>query len=413
MQQITVPPTNKISCRMDAEKFTNYEISSNLDSSDSFEGPEKTLRLYFSVPAPKSLSGQHSLLTIPREEWESMLGLVKCKVLSVLVHPKIHAYVLSESSLFVHSDSIVLKTCGTTTLLAGLSAILEIVQKFTESPFMDSTVTAAFYSRRSYFQPSKQCHPHGCWDDEVSQLKRVFHGPTFASHFGVNRDERWHLFTHCSSTSTNHGTEVSPLSGGWLEIMMTGLDHKSASRFYIDQGDDLAVGPSMEDSVLSLDSVESIASAVGAEPDDDDPGHKRGNIMTRTARIDELFKSDRQCIDSFAFSPCGYSCNGILLDEGQYFTIHVTPERGASYASFETNVSDPSSIEAGLDYQKLIARAVSLFDPLKLTVVLFSPLKSPSASLDTSLGGAYTCTSEACCDIGNACITQLFLKKNC
>lgn len=40
-------------------------------------------------------------------------------------------------------------------------------------------------------------------------------------------------------------------------------------------------------------------------------------------------------IDDYVFEPCGYSMNGT---EGKAFsTIHVTPEDGFSYASFEVN----------------------------------------------------------------------------
>ena len=42
-------------------------------------------------------------------------------------------------------------------------------------------------------------------------------------------------------------------------------------------------------------------------------------------------------IDDYLFEPCGYSMNG-LDASGGFYTIHVTPEKEGSYASFETNI---------------------------------------------------------------------------
>ena len=41
-------------------------------------------------------------------------------------------------------------------------------------------------------------------------------------------------------------------------------------------------------------------------------------------------------IDDYVFEPCGYSMNGLNEQgsiDGQYSTIHITPEEGFSYAS--------------------------------------------------------------------------------
>lgn len=388
---------------MQAEKFTNHEV----DSLDAFEGPEKTLRLYFRV-SPSSPSDGNGLLQIPRKEWESALDLVKCKVLSVLVHPKVHAYVLSESSLFVYPSHLVLKTCGTTTLIAGLSRLIEIVAHFTPITGIVPAFTASFYSRRSYFKPEKQYHPHGCWSQEVSLLKKYFLSSNFSSHFGVKKDERWHLFAHAPPIE---GSNNGNLEDGWLELMMTGLGEDQSSRFHLPPQDGLA-GQSLEDSVMSLDSTFSLSSAVGAEPDDDDPGHSLGNVMTHSTDVDNIFRTDRQTIDSFSFTPCGYSCNGILLDEGKYFTIHVTPESGYSYASFETNVMNPDSIESGLTHQEIVERAVQIFNPQKITLVICTPSgKRISIDPNEISESSYTCTSEAEFDVGNANVSQITLQR--
>ena len=66
-------------------------------------------------------------------------------------------------------------------------------------------------------------------------------------------------------------------------------------------------------------------------------------------------------IDDWAFEPCGYSMNG--LQGEYYYTVHVTPEDGFSYASFETN--DPSYRRA-----HRVQQVVDAFQPSVLTLTL-------------------------------------------
>lgn len=69
-------------------------------------------------------------------------------------------------------------------------------------------------------------------------------------------------------------------------------------------------------------------------------------------------------IDDYVFEPCGYSMNGM---EGSGFsTIHITPEDGFSYASFEVS-NYPTQ---DLDINHLVTALVQIFNPGKLTVAL-------------------------------------------
>lgn len=62
-------------------------------------------------------------------------------------------------------------------------------------------------------------------------------------------------------------------------------------------------------------------------------------------------------IDDYVFEPCGYSMNS---QEGRTFsTIHITPEAGFSYASFEISCFAAGSV----DVQHLVARLSELFIP--------------------------------------------------
>lgn len=357
-------------------KFVNHEVANTLDSSNAFEGPEKLLELWFEPPKGES----KGLLDVPRKVWEAMLDLVHCKVLSILSYTNVDAYVLSESSLFVYSDHLVLKTCGTTTLLEGVPSILSIVKEHTA---LNPECSRVFYSRRSFLFPDKQIGPHRSWSEEVKALKEHFPlGQSIAC--GPSKAERWHLFMYSNNTAS---TPAKPS----LEMMMTGLDTTACDLFFTGrcmQPTTLTPGSSPSDSPHNPmeDSVMSLASSVGAEPDDDDPGHQLGNIMTRISNIDEVYPTMNQTVDSFAFSPCGYSCNGIV-DGDNFFTIHVTPENGYSYASFGTNVP-PEPYK--LTHVGVIDRILSIFNPDRFELALF---EGPENGLPEEVPG-YACTSE-------------------
>ena len=67
-------------------------------------------------------------------------------------------------------------------------------------------------------------------------------------------------------------------------------------------------------------------------------------------------------IDATMCNPCGYSVNGMKSD-GNYWTIHITPEPEFSYVSFETNLSQT--------YDDLIRKVVEVFKPGKFVTTLF------------------------------------------
>jgi Adenosylmethionine decarboxylase. len=142
----------------------NYDATQDLDSSNAFEGPEKLLEVWF-APSATELgdAGPEGLKKVPSEIWKDMLDLVNCQVLSIVSSEDVDAYLLSESSMFVWPHKLILKTCGTTTLLSGLPRILEIAALFagfpraTAPPSRGITVAAApyrvFYSRKNFCSP--------------------------------------------------------------------------------------------------------------------------------------------------------------------------------------------------------------------------------------------------------------------
>lgn len=105
--------------------------------------------------------------------------------------------------------------------------------------------------------------------------------------------------------------------------------------------------------------------------------HGLGSALSAELGINQLFPDGTQ-LDSFLFSPCGYSANAIKGD--RYATIHVTPEVDYSYASFETNLEFVGeSAEGTIDsaekgprsLQDLVERVLEVFKPEKLSCTLF------------------------------------------
>ncbi|KFX93610.1 hypothetical protein V490_04763, partial [Pseudogymnoascus sp. VKM F-3557] len=189
MVDIASPPINTVAVSEGTPQLTiNHEAVVDLDSSNAFEGPEKLLEVWFAPSADKLPPGAHhdGLKAVSAEVWKEMLDVVNCKVLSIVESDHVDAYLLSESSMFVFSHKLILKTCGTTTLLWGLPHILEIAAAKAgfahhRGSNIKGTDTAAtpyrvFYSRKNFLFPDRQRGPHRSWNDEVSYLDKMFWG---------------------------------------------------------------------------------------------------------------------------------------------------------------------------------------------------------------------------------------------
>ena len=77
--------------------------------------------------------------------------------------------------MFVYPFKIVLKTCGTTTLLKAIHPILNLARDECGLTELNNV----FYSRKNYFDPSKQLYPHTSFDDECKVLDQVFNGQAY------------------------------------------------------------------------------------------------------------------------------------------------------------------------------------------------------------------------------------------
>ncbi|XP_068664402.1 S-adenosylmethionine decarboxylase proenzyme 4-like [Aristolochia californica] len=290
-----------------------------------FEGFEKRLELHFSGDDPMGLR------RLDFVELKQVLDAVQCSVVSAIGNAHFDAYVLSESSLFVYPKKIIIKTCGTTQLLKSVPCLLSHAFE------LGLTVNKCRYSRGSFIFPKAQPFPHTSFREEVIYLeeslpshlcyrKACIMAPTSKPH-----SHSWHVY---SASDGGEETEVEPPSKMFtVEACMTQLDMGLTRGFFRRRGDERS------------------GDAVGSE-------------MTESTGIASI--NPEAIICDYAFDPCGYSMNG--MDGARYSTIHVTPEDGYSYASFEC----VGSVDNRKELEQMLQKVVGVFRPGTISVAIFT-----------------------------------------
>jgi S-adenosylmethionine decarboxylase len=285
-------------------------VPEKIPESPGFEGPEKVLEIDM-VPGSGPIRG---LRDIPRSSWDLVCTAANCTILNSMSNDTLDSYVLSESSLFVYPLKIIMKTCGTTTLLRALGPFLEITKE------LGMSIEWMAYTRKNFIFPHVQKFPHRDPQEETSYLREYFpEGSAFL--MGPLTGDHWLVYV-----ADYVDRPTSECVDRTLDMMMFGIDESVAKLF-------------------TKDSIRF--------PKDSD--------VTNAAGIDMLLPGST--IQEFCFEPCGYSMNGLLRDA--YWTIHITPESHCSYASFETNVRMR-------DYQRLVRAVLAIFRPKRFTMTLFA-----------------------------------------
>jgi S-adenosylmethionine decarboxylase len=155
-----------------------------------FEGSEKKMEIDF-IPMDGSdveaLPKDGGLRTYDRKYWSDIIALLNGSILLHTPEKNFDAYLISESSLFVYNDRIIILTCGTTLLLKTLPAFIEAASK------IGLEVSWFQYSRKNFLFPDKQHSPHKTFDMEVDFLQNIFpSGRPFV--MGPMTADHWYLF---------------------------------------------------------------------------------------------------------------------------------------------------------------------------------------------------------------------------
>lgn len=331
---------NKPSHRIYGFDDEDDDMSGEIDRpySGKFEGPEKTLEVFFrkmDTPdvqeEPRDNDGKMGMRKLKRSDLDRICRRARCTILSSVSNQHLDAYVLSESSLFIYPQVVVLKTCGTTTLLRCIATLIELGRR------VGLEIDWVGYSRKNFNFPWDQSFPHESFHQELEYLSNHrtlcerLDGNGYT--LGPVTDDHWFVFV-ADHTIRMHTQDTDRV----LNIMMFDIDQNVAKKFYYDQYD-----------------------AKKDNETDDEAVRRISKTQTTSAGIDALCPG--YIIDPRAFEPCGYSMNAILF--GSYSTMHITPEDGSSYASFETNQKLAS-------YNSLINNVVRTFKPKRFVMTLMA-----------------------------------------
>lgn len=379
------------------DSYVDHVLSANLDSTYAFEGPEKLLEVWFwpsATAIPSSVSSE-GLRAIPLEKWVNILDLVNCKILSMKSSPTVDAYLLSELSLFVFPHKFILKTCGTTTTLAALDEMFDIAREHCgidnkPAAISSKNIFKVFYSRRSFMFPDRQKHVHTSWKHETQLLNEHFVSGKLYVVGDFTLDDHWYLYMGGSGCN-NSDSAKSCFSDQTFEILMTQLDPSKAAQFVTSRkpGPDSMVESDSEDHDLGHDYGLETMKATGLD-DVFRPSSRRFAQMPSPLLSDNMellddeargnvrsdqSKDSRSAIefihDAFSFSPCGFSSNSISSRSGgYYYTLHITPESGWSYASFETNY--PFSATSSVGIVDVLMRVLNIFKPGRFSMTLIN-----------------------------------------
>ena len=317
-------------------RILKHEMTELTD--DTYEGTEKRLELIF---PPGTLPSQRCL---SRAYWDTVLCSIGAVVLHNTPTQYFDAYLLSESSLFVYEDRIILLTCGR---CRPFEALATLATGHTRPEGIE-------YTRVPFMAPALQPHPHRAFGDECVALQNLLHEAglgglltTQSSRFNMaDPEDEW----HCSRP----GRAIDPGPEDEWHCSRAG---RAASTCHM-----YGIADTAEDEWHCFRAGRAASTCRVA-------CYMYGIADTAEAACTQLTAAalfgatdTSACIlHTHAFEPAGFSVNGAAEHGAAYWTMHVTPEQACSYASFETNAM-PLAADA-------VAHVVRLFAPRRAVLV--------------------------------------------
>ncbi|OED36919.1 hypothetical protein AB834_02500 [PVC group bacterium (ex Bugula neritina AB1)] len=236
-----------------------------------FEGSEKKLEIIL-TPLSESIRKDTAL------NWSSLLKVCGAKIISLNHHKHMDSYILSESSLFVYDDRVILITCGSTKLYLLAPLLIK--------HFGIEKISYIFYARKKLLFPEKQLSD---FEKEIEYINKVLPGNSYR--LGPTQGEHLHVFIATSYESPDYTLE----DDFTIELLMSQPSSSIINDFEKNASNSKAIQ----------------------------------NKLAFESFFDNIF------IEDHIFEPRGYSLNGISQEF--YLTLHVTPQEENSYVSFETN----------------------------------------------------------------------------
>lgn len=262
-----------------------------------FEGSEKKVEVVVK-------SGTPSLRALGQDYWSELVACCGATILSHISNDQMDAYLLSESSLFVWPDRLLMITCGNITLV-------DSVIHFLDQQGQDC-VDMITYQRKNEYQSHLQ---KTAFEEDVERLNLRLPGKAFRlGHLDGHHNYVWHMDKVYQPVADDITTE----------LLMYHIEGEAAD--YLRGSDQTLEG------------------------------------IRQHLQLDALFPGFE--FDEFLFEPFGYSMNAIRGD--QYITMHITPQDGTSYVSFETDIDIPN------ECPELLNRFTDILNPSSFDLITFN-----------------------------------------